>query len=136
MKKCTKCGETKDVAEFNRKYGKPSSDCKECHREIIRRHYRENKGYYVAKAKKRTNEVRDWFRELKSTLVCSECGEDHPATIDFHHIDPQEKEINICHTVAQGWSPQRIEKEIAKCKILCANCHRILHWEEKLNMPD
>jgi len=50
--------------------------------------------------------------------------------IDFHHND-EDKEIAIADTMKRGWSKDRIAKEIKKCDPVCANCHRIIHWEIK-----
>ena len=70
----------------------------------------------------------EWYHELKTGLSCSVCGEDHPACIDFHHRDPSEKEISIPNAIRNGWSKDRVLKEMDKCEILCSNCHRKLHW--------
>ncbi len=76
--------------------------------------------------------IRDFVTALKEELECEECGENHPATLDFHHLDPDEKEISIAQVVTRMWSIDRIEKEIDKCIVLCANCHRKLHYDENI----
>lgn len=73
---------------------------------------------------------REWYRALKSTLGCSICGESHPACVEFHHTDPSKKEFSIAHGAGQAISKERVLREIEKCDILCANCHRKLHWKE------
>ena len=55
------------------------------------------------------------------------CGISDWRVIEFHHRDPSQKERAISDMM--GWSWEKIEKEIAKCDPLCANCHRILHYE-------
>lgn len=72
-----------------------------------------------------------WFKEYKSQLKCARCEENHPACLDFHHLDPSLKETNICRMLWNGWSMDKIKEEIAKCSVLCSNCHRKLHWNEK-----
>lgn len=67
-----------------------------------------------------------WYRELKRELVCA-CGEDHPACIVFHHPDPAAKEISVSDAVRRGWGRDRILAEIAKCEVVCANCHAKRH---------
>lgn len=57
---------------------------------------------------------------------CNRCGFDHPAALQFHHIDPTQKGFNV--TTKQLASPRKIpwaiiEAEVAKCELLCANCH-------------
>ncbi len=80
----------------------------------------------------RRMEVRQWIDEYKSGLSCA-CGQNHPATLDFHHIDPTQKDFSIKAAVARRYSLERVKKEIAKCIVLCANCHRVHHWEERNN---
>ena len=60
---------------------------------------------------------------MKATLECARCGENHPATLQFHHCDPQKKDFNLSEAVREGYSIERISKEVAKCTVLCANCH-------------
>ena len=60
---------------------------------------------------------------MKATLKCARCGENHPATLQFHHCDPQKKDFNLSEAVREGYSIKRIKKEVAKCTVLCANCH-------------
>jgi len=76
-------------------------------------------------------ELREWFRQFKSTLQCAICGEDHPACLDFHHNDPSQKELSLGHLPGLGWSKERILGEVAKCVVLYANCHRKLHYNER-----
>lgn len=68
-----------------------------------------------------------WFREYKAGLKCEKCGEDHPACLEFHHKDPNAKEGTL-GTMAGHWSIKRLKTEIAKCRVLCANCHRKVHY--------
>lgn len=82
--------------------------------------------------KRRRGTIKQWFEEeLRSKLACSQCGEDHPGVLDFHHLDPSTKEYNIGTIRQSGYSRERVEAEIAKCIVLCANCHRKLHWQER-----
>jgi hypothetical protein len=125
-KYCSRCKSTKDIKEFN----KNSKYCRKCNSAYLKEHYNNNKNYYKDKQKKYRTELRLWMNSYKDTLSCKECGEDHPACIEFHHRDPTKKEINVSEVVNQLWSVGRILKEIEKCDILCSNCHRKLHYEE------
>lgn len=63
---------------------------------------------------------------------CENCGLiDIPAVYDFHHSDPKEKDFNIA--MMRGWCSisGKVKKELDKCKLLCANCHRRVHAEER-----
>jgi hypothetical protein len=53
--------------------------------------------------------------------------------IDFHHADPTRKEFSISVAIRKRYSLERITREIKKCRRLCSNCHRKLHWEERVN---
>jgi len=82
--------------------------------------------------KKRRLKIALWLHNYKKTLKCTKCGENHPATLDFHHRDPKDKIGSIAHSSCLGWGMKKLLKEIAKCDVLCANCHRKLHYKEPL----
>lgn len=78
----------------------------------------------------RKDQQREKFTDFKKTLKCEECGLTDHRVIEFHHKDPSQKDREV--SVMIGWSWERIMKEVEKCSFLCANCHRILHYEERL----
>ncbi len=132
MKYCTRCGLLKADTDFSIKTkNKLSSHCKECHRRYVNDHYKRNKDYYKKKAKFRAIENKKWLVEFKSTLKCEQCGEDHPATLDFHHTNPRKKEGCISMMISSA-SREKILAEIKKCRILCSNCHRKFHWDRSV----
>jgi hypothetical protein len=99
-----------------------------------RNKHREDYKKAQSETKKRIRkERRDWFQELKKKLKCERCGIDDFRVLDFHHLDPNEKDLEVSNMVRLRWSKKKILAEIAKCQCLCANCHRIVHWEEKDN---
>lgn len=71
---------------------------------------------------------REEYRKFKEGLKCIRCGEDHIACLDFHHRDPSEKDGTVS-SIARNNSTKKVLLEIEKCDILCANCHRKLHYE-------
>lgn len=95
-----------------------------------RRHYEANKSSFAKRVRDRRNHVKKWYAEYKSTLSCS-CGESHYACLDFHHVDPSLKEEAINTMVRTGTTIERLKAEIAKCIVLCSNCHRKLHAKTK-----
>lgn len=73
---------------------------------------------------------RAWVYEYKrDSDGCSRCGETDPACLDFHHRDDTEKEMTISKMITHGFSKAKLRAEMAKCDILCANCHRKEHHE-------
>jgi hypothetical protein len=108
----------------------------ETQRKYKREWYQKNKEKSITSVKKRKNETSSWLSDLKSSLKCSICSEDHPACLHFHHRDPNEKDIQIAQAANMGWSKEKILAEIAKCDVLCANCHAKLHYEQNQKNKD
>lgn len=90
--------------------------------------YRRNKNKWKDEKKKRRKSIKIWFYNYKKKCCsCERCGEEHPAALDFHHME--DKEWNISAMVHRGYSIENIKEEIEKCEVLCANCHRKEHFE-------
>ncbi len=106
---------------------------KEKNREYQKKYYEKNKEYYIVKSAERKKRIKNDFDEYKSTLKCSKCGENHVACLDFHHLNPDEKEFSFYNLKKYAWGQEKIERELKKCIVLCANCHRKLHYEERIN---
>lgn len=129
-KQCKKCKLIKSIDDFNKKGNGYSYFCKECNREYLKEHYNNNKEYYAVKRRKYQKSHRDWFIGIKQKLKCENCNDDRWWVLDFHHIDSMDKDDDIARMMASGKAKKIILAEIEKCKILCANCHRDLHYRE------
>ena len=81
-----------------------------------------------ARQKERRQETYAWFAEYKKTLFCVKCGFADYRALEFHHLDPRQKDLAVADFVSRGASSAKIGKEIEKCIVLCANCHRIEHY--------
>lgn len=89
--------------------------------------YEKNSEKRKAITNRQRQEARDFIRSCKD-VPCERCGiKWHPAAMDFHHKDSTQKESEISTSVRKGWSIKRIRAEIAKCEIICSNCHRTEH---------
>jgi len=125
MKNCNNCGVMKSEDEYYTQ-GKDtlgcirkSNKCKSCELEYRKQRYDKHMSFIA---------------DYKIESGCEYCGfnEDHVA-LDMAHIDPKTKWSYGKHNgtkygdrgVDAGWSLNKIKLEIAKCKVLCANCHRI-----------
>jgi hypothetical protein len=75
-----------------------------------------------------------WFENIKKQYHCIMCKNTDFRVLDFHHRDPYTK-VNRVSDMINNCSKSKILTEIQKCDCLCANCHRILHYEEKQNLP-
>jgi 5-methylcytosine-specific restriction endonuclease McrA len=81
---------------------------------------------YQQVAKDRQDRNVDLLREWKKSQQCLVCGEKDDVCFDLHHLDPLEKEGAVSDLVRQ-YGPDRLMKEVEKCVVLCANCHRKVH---------
>lgn len=71
-----------------------------------------------------------WFFEYKKqhNFKCLNCNENNPICLCFHHREPNEKICDVSHMVTFAYSKKKILAEIAKCDVLCQNCHSKHHW--------
>ena len=118
-KACTQCGVIKPLSDYykaHKTYDGRNPHCKKCD---IERNYR----YRAA--------LREEVGAFKTEQGCQMCGiKGLPACCyDLHHRDPSTKEFDIGKNLA-SLRAERIWKEVAKCDVICANCHRILTWQE------
>lgn len=127
---CSKCGRELPLECFET----GRNQCRDC-RNARRKELRDaNPEKHRQEAAKRQKEQGEWLLSLKTKCII--CGETEPVCLDFHHIDPNEKEFTIGKH--RNKSKENLLKEINKCVCLCANCHRkihagVLHLEDYLN---
>lgn len=78
---------------------------------------------------KRRRKIKEMAIEYKDG-ACSICGYNKSNwALDFHHIDPKEKDFSIgAKGHCRSWN--EVKKELDKCILVCRNCHAELH--EKL----
>lgn len=136
MKTCSRCGKLKEESEFfwkNKEKGILHSCCKECKREIDRKAYLLNSGNRREKIRDRQKriqeELKEYVTELKKKSCCAICGENRWYVLDFHHLE--NKEYTIAALIKQGCSIETLKEEISKCQIVCSNCHREIHHNER-----
>lgn len=137
-KKCNVCGEIKFLEEFykNKNFSDGhASICKNCHKERMRKRAIENKEKISAYHKKYNQDHKEerkakaalWRMKIQALKThCIKCGEDRPCVIEFHHVNPSEKSINI-GKINPRKSFAVIEEEVLKCVCLCRNCHFEFH---------
>lgn len=68
----------------------------------------------------------------KSKIGCNKCGIKDVRVLEFHHIDSKQKDFAIADYYYHQFGETRLVAELKKCEVLCANCHRIFHFEERL----
>lgn len=100
-------------------------------------YYLRHRDHFIAKAKinrdRRYPELLEYVR-AKKNVPCVDCGGIFPPIcMDFDHVKG-DKIIHISGAVARGWAIKRIQAEIDKCEVVCANCHRIRTFSD--SSPD
>ncbi len=100
------------------------STCRECKNLYLRKHYRENRELYRRNVRKMRAKLREWVRAIKDR-PCADCGLRYPHYVmDFDHRDRGKKAFTIGTAIALLANRATIEAEIAKCDVVCSNCHR------------
>jgi hypothetical protein len=113
IKICPQCEKEKTINEFYKTKKRVHSWCKKCLCE---------------------NQNRRWVeRKIEAMKLfdskCCKCGYcKNYAALEFHHIDPREKDFNWNKTRELSW--EKIIEELKKCVLLCSNCHREEHWPD------
>lgn len=84
---------------------------------------------------KSSDAVKKWRVETKTKMIdafggkCGVCGYNRCAeALEFHHINPEEKEFGFGKVMANPKSWEKICEELNKCICVCANCHREIHF--------
>lgn len=92
-------------------------------KEYRRKHYRLNKQSYIDRSSQTKDRLREILRGVKD-VPCMDCGIKYPYYVmDLDHRDSGTKECNPAKLVTMG-SISKLLVEIAKCDVVCANCHR------------
>lgn len=118
---CSKCGKELPIDQFNwrdKSKGTRRADCKICHSSYMKQKYQEKKNI---------------VQELKSQCKCAKCGEDRGYVLEYHHINPEEKENTIARLTSNNYTLDKVYDEIQKCIVLCSNCHREFHYLNNQN---
>jgi hypothetical protein len=116
-KRCTKCGVVKPITEFTQHHRKSTrrksywrSTCRQCNSEHLREY---------------TRERREFLEKFKLDHGCLDCGyAEHSCALDFDHRPGEVKLFEPSELKSSG-SWQQMLDEIAKCDVVCSNCHRV-----------
>lgn len=134
MKKCSKCGSRKQLKDYyKRKTGLRAGEyyekCKDCYKIRGRSYYHQNRERQLGLAKKRKQkyieERKNFLGKIKNK-PCFDCGKKYPTWImDFDHRNGRDKIESVSFlTFRKLVKFDKIREEMAKCDLVCANCHR------------
>lgn len=109
---CPCCKQEKLLDQFyTRRENKTSSYCKECTN---------------TQTIKRQQNLKQQALNYKGNK-CISCGYNkYPGALEFHHLDPKEKDFSLSHVKLYKFT-DKIKEELDKCILLCSNCHREIH---------
>lgn len=132
MKKvyCSKCKLFKQPSKFykhsNRVRGLQVY-CKECSKQNSEKVYKglskKDKKKRKLAVKEKANRNRQFVWDYLKEHPCVDCNEKNVIVLEFDHL--KNKEHNVSNMTSAGYSIKSLLKEISKCEVRCANCHRI-----------
>lgn len=130
MPTCGSCKLEKHADEFNirnKETQKRHTTCRGCQKQFKADHYARNKATYKARAKesKKALILRNklYVLEYLKQHPCVDCRESDVVVLEFDHVEKGKVE-SISQMVLDACSIEKIAREIAKCVVRCANCHR------------
>jgi hypothetical protein len=125
---CGRCKQAKPISDFSwrrRALGQRDNYCRSCRAAYKQEHYEANRDRYIANAQRRKRalaaERAAYLVELFRDRPCVDCGESDPMVLEFDHL--ADESFGIAKGLRdRSW--RSVLDEIAKCKVVCANCDR------------
>jgi hypothetical protein len=128
VRRCGRCGGFRPIEEFNwrrKSLAQRDNYCRPCRADYKHEHYVANRQRYIENAARRKQDLAleraAYLIEYFRTHPCLDCGEPDPVVLEFDHQG--EKLFTIGQSLRdRNWGS--VLDEIAKCQVVCANCHR------------
>ena len=101
--------------------------CPEKRRQYKQEHHQRTK----KKKRKQQNQLKDKRQHLVLEEMqrrggkCAKCGFSDIRALDWHHLDPNDKVNSVSEMIRNRVSMDKLQAEVDKCELICANCHRI-----------
>ena len=129
MKTCPKCKVEKEHSEFGKNARKKDGldyQCKVCRRQYALKyvHLPETKKAKTENRRNRIKESKAIVARILKQSQCQDCGLDDWVVLEFDHREASEKSCNVSQLMGWGCPQETLLAEIAKCDIVCSNCHR------------
>lgn len=128
-RRCYRCREEKPEGEFywkNKQRTVRSACCKPCQKKLSAGNYARHRTRYVADARKRNLAQVERLRavmQAEKDCPCADCGGKYPYWVmQFDHVRGS-KVREVSNLVTRAVSVRALRAEIAKCEVVCANCH-------------
>ena len=112
-----------------------AAQCKDCADRLTKASHAKRPGHKYQVSKQRRKNLLEDLRTYKSNKGCMCCDETTAICLELHHLVPEEKELHPADMIARGWAWERMMIEVAKCEVLCSNCHKKVH-ADLINLDD
>jgi len=137
LKRCSACKEDLPVELFHKNKAKKDGlahCCTPCQKVYAKQHYEANKSQYFQRNQRTRKRAKAKLMEQKADTPCTDCGQKfHPYIMEFDHLDPSTKISAIGRMNAA--SGRTFTEELAKCELVCANCHKLRTFRRNLKNP-
>ncbi len=133
MKRCCMCKRTRRLTSFHRRGDGHQSVCKECRSRMDADMYLQDPVRRKRNYKANMLAITLWARTLKVDKPCTDCRNVfHFSAMQWDHLPGFGKLSEVSELVRCGPSRARILAEIAKCELVCANCHAVRTYTRRL----
>ena len=128
LRKCGRCGQLKPTSDYawrRKARGQLDNYCRPCRATYKHEHYTKHRALYVVQAQRRKQALALERAVLIVGILrkrpCADCDETDPIVLEFDHLG--DKTFDVAKGL-RDHSWQAVLDEIAKCDVVCANCHR------------
>lgn len=122
---CPHCNSSLPLSAFYRKGSGHQVYCKQCRKGIDHAAYIKNAEKIKLGKKKWRTAFNAWYDSLKSGRPCVDCGGVfHIEAMEWDHL-PQFEKVASLSQLRKDKRKSEILGEIAKCELVCANCHAV-----------
>lgn len=122
-KTCTECNQSKNLNDFAKRGDRTQYRCKTCMKRQMRKHYDDNKELYIQRAQIAIQQLRTEINSLKESKPCTDCKISYPFyKMSFDHLDSRSKVGEVSSLILYN-NRKVLYDEIAKCELVCLNCH-------------
>lgn len=126
---CTRCGQEKNASDLltDRRQSRGfRRTCKPCSRGLTKQWRIENRELRQAVDENKRRDNQSWIDGVKLGLPCDDCGRSFPTcSMDYDHRDAETKSFGVSYAARVGKRREAVMAEIAKCDLVCSNCHRV-----------
>ena len=123
VKHCPKCDRNLPIGRFNRAGDGRQHWCRDCFRAYFRARGQKHRDQSRASRERRREIAQEFLLRYLVAHACVDCGEDELMVLEFDHCRGEKVE-DISRLLSLGAGLDRLESEVRRCDVVCANCHR------------